>query len=156
MTAGCQTASQDHDWLYRQLGGYKGISQLNTTFLLTIAKDRRISHYFERIDINHLHRRLTQQFCALAAGPCTYTGETMVDAHRRLHLHNADFNALVEDLVRAMEARNIPVGAQNRLLAKLAPMRPAIVGHHPLPAAEANTSTVGYPQASGYSALPQD
>jgi hemoglobin len=35
---------------------------------------------------------------------------------------HADFNALVEHLIIAMEKHNIPVSAQNQLLAKLAPM----------------------------------
>lgn len=47
--------------------------------------------------------------------------------HEPLNLTEADFNALVEDLIDAMEALNLPVATQNRLLARLAPMHGDIV-----------------------------
>ena len=46
----------------------------------------------------------------------------MVAAHKGLGIERSAFNALVEDLQLAMDARKIPFRAQNRLLAKLAPM----------------------------------
>ncbi len=46
----------------------------------------------------------------------------MVAAHKGLHLNTDSFNALVEDLKRAMDQSAIPFSTQNRLLALLAPM----------------------------------
>jgi hemoglobin len=51
----------------------------------------------------------------------------MAATHKGLHLHNADFNAVVEDLQKAMDALSIPFPTQNRLLARLAPMQRDIV-----------------------------
>jgi hemoglobin len=51
----------------------------------------------------------------------------MVEAHAQHRITDADFNALVEDLIWAMDQRHIPRTAQNRLLARLAPMHPDIV-----------------------------
>jgi hemoglobin len=39
-----------------------------------------------------------------------------------LNIDRAAFNALVEDLQKAMDKNDVPFHAQNRLLAKLAPM----------------------------------
>ncbi|MCY7355346.1 MAG: hypothetical protein LH470_09790 [Lysobacter sp.] len=47
--------------------------------------------------------------------------------HQNRPRRSAQFNALVEDLVDVMEARKVPVAAQNRLLKKLAPMHRDIV-----------------------------
>ncbi|GAB3680469.1 group 1 truncated hemoglobin [Salinisphaera aquimarina] len=154
LLAACQTAPNNTDWLYRQLGERDGISRLNETFLLNIARDDRISPIFEDTDIILLHKRLTEQFCVLAGGPCTYGGESMYDVHRDLHLTSTDFNALVEDLIKAMESEQVSVAAQNRLLALLAPMRRNIVGTQPPPPVEMETSGVGDLPLSGYSASP--
>lgn len=62
--------------------------------------------------------------------PCErrpYTGDTMQVVHEPMDLNEADFNALVEDLIDAMEDLNLPVQTQNRLLALLAPVHGDIV-----------------------------
>jgi hemoglobin len=51
----------------------------------------------------------------------------MSTVHKGLGLRNADFNALAEDLQIAMDRENVPYSAQNKLLAKLAPMQRVIV-----------------------------
>jgi len=55
------------------------------------------------------------------------TGESMADAHAGRNISHADFNALVEVLIDAMEKQEVPVAAQNRLLQRLAPMHRDIV-----------------------------
>ena len=115
------------DALYRQLGGSEGISAIVEALLFRLVEDRRIAHHFAETDIIQLHRRLVEQICVEAGGPCTYTGLSMEDAHAGLQLTEADFNALVEDLIDAMQDLGVPTRAQNRLLRRLAPMRAQII-----------------------------
>jgi hemoglobin len=70
---------------------------------------------------------LVEQFCVEAGGPCTYGGLPMDQAHVGLDIDEGAFNALVEDLQLAMEDLEVPVSAQNRLLARLAPMQSEIL-----------------------------
>ena len=51
----------------------------------------------------------------------------MKTVHHDMGLRNADFNALAEDLQQAMDKNGVPSRAQNKLLAKLAPMEHDIV-----------------------------
>ena len=44
-----------------------------------------------------------------------------------MNISHADFNALVEVLIDAMEKNDVSVAAQNRLLQRLAPMHRDIV-----------------------------
>jgi hemoglobin len=46
----------------------------------------------------------------------------MRTAHKDFDIDRMQFNALVEDLQKAMSERRIPFHAQNKLLAKLAPL----------------------------------
>jgi hemoglobin len=43
-----------------------------------------------------------------------------------MNIKSADFNALAEDMQKAMQANDLPIGAQNGLLAFLAPMKPDV------------------------------
>ena len=68
------------------------------------------------------------EFCVEAGGPCEYSGDSMEESHKGLNIDRGDFNALVEDLIDAMDAEGVAVPVQNRLLARLAAMRGQIIG----------------------------
>jgi hemoglobin len=52
----------------------------------------------------------------------------MKDAHKGMGITDADFNALVEDLVAALNKFNVSQADQKDLLSILGPMKPDIVG----------------------------
>ena len=95
--------------------------------LLNIAKDPRIVGHFANVDITLLRDKLVQQLCVETGGPCQRSGDSMEEVHKGLKLTRSDFNALVEDLIAAMDTQGVPVPVQNRLLARLAPMRGQII-----------------------------
>lgn len=113
--------------LYEELGGKDGVEQIVELLLTKISDDPRIAAQFAAVDILRLNDKLIEQICFESGGPCTYTGKDMVEAHAKQKVSNADFNALVEDLMWAMDQRRIPRTTQNRLLARLAPMHAEIV-----------------------------
>lgn len=125
-TSFAQTPSPS-DALYQQLGGKPGIAKIVGDFLPIVLADARIKEAFKDADTERLGMLLAEQFCELSGGPCKYSGEDMKAAHRDMAITNAHFNALAEDLQLAMEKNNIPSAAQNRLIAKLAPMQRTIV-----------------------------
>jgi hemoglobin len=128
LLAGCaSTGATPNATLYERLGGQEGIETITEAMLVRSADDPRIRDDFAEADIVHLHARLSEHLCSLTGGPCTYGGRDMKAAHGGLGLTEADFNALVENLVDAMTARGVPVSAQNELLAILAPMRGEII-----------------------------
>ncbi len=116
------------DSLYRALGEREGIEMLVDGLLFRISENQKILHHFAEADPARLHRTLTEQFCELSGGPCTYSGDDMVTVHTGMEITEAEFNSLVEDLLEVMDHQRIPVQAQNRLLARLAPMRAEIIG----------------------------
>lgn len=125
--AGCaQTPPQD-DSLYQGLGQHAGIQRIVEGTLLNIAHDKRIVAHFRNIDPLRLRDKLVEKVCVEAGGPCRYTGDSMAESHKGQHLTRSDFNALVEDLIDAMDAEHIPVPTQNRLIARLAPMRGEVI-----------------------------
>lgn len=116
------------DELYRALGGEAGIARVVDAALAEVHNDLRINILFEKTDLADLRRLLIEQICAATGGPCTYTGRSMEEAHSGLNLTDADFDAFVDDLVRAMNATKVPADRQKQLLGLLGPMRPEVVG----------------------------
>ncbi|WEN14462.1 group 1 truncated hemoglobin [Rhodanobacter sp. AS-Z3] len=113
--------------VFDQFGGKPGLVTLMNDFMDNLMADSRTHSYFADSDREHIKAELVDQFCVILDGPCTYTGKDMVKVHRKLGINRAAFNALVEDLQTAMDKNNVPFRAQNKLLAKLAPMHPAVI-----------------------------
>ena len=128
LLAACAQQAPRDDGLYRALGEEPGIVRIVEGMLLGSARDPRIARHFLDIDIERLREKLIEQLCFESGGPCVYTGDSMEESHKGLRLTPSDFNALVEHLQDAMEAEGVPTPAQNRLLARLAPMRGQVIG----------------------------
>ena len=108
--------------LYQQLGGEAGIEAITDGLLHEIEHDKRIVHHFADTDIARFRRLLAEQLCELSGGPCVYSGGTMQQSHTGFNISLADYDALVEGLIKVMQQQNISISAQNQLLALLAPM----------------------------------
>jgi len=113
--------------LYQQLGEKEGIETVVEEMLYRVGGDDRIAHHFTDVDIMRVHKLISEQICDVSGGPCDYSGDDMKTSHRNMGVTNADFNALVEHLIAAMEKHDIPVAAQNQLLGLLALMHGDIV-----------------------------
>lgn len=124
---GCAVARRHPEGLYGELGRQPGLEALVDAFLNVLSEDERIVGRFEDTNIDRLRRLLIEQFCSLSGGPCEYSGDEMHIVHRGMDLTEAEFNALVEDLIDAMVAVELPVPTQNRLLATLVPLRKDII-----------------------------
>lgn len=119
--------TQPPDALFETLGGHAGIERIVDGLLLELVEDPRIGHHFADANILRLREKLIEQLCFESGGPCIYTGDSMQASHAGKGYRDADFNALVECLQASMRAEQVPFEAQNRLLARLAPMRDEIV-----------------------------
>lgn len=122
-------ATQAHaeDTLFADMGGQPGIDKIVDASVDNYLADDRIKAIFDESNIDRLRAEFKVQFCQVAGGPCEYKGHDMAAAHKGLHLTNANFNAVVEDLQDAMDKTGLPFAIQNRFLARLAPMQHQVV-----------------------------
>jgi len=110
-----------------EFGGRAGLDALMDVFMERLLADARTREFFEFADQARIKRQLAEQFCVILGGDCVYSGRSMTESHQGLDIHRGEFNALVEILQESMDARGIAFQAQNRLLAKLAPMQREVV-----------------------------
>ncbi len=118
--------------LYDRLGGKKAIVAVVDEFVARVAADKRINGFFAATvaDPKRLAKfkgNLVDLVCQGSGGPCKYTGKNMKTAHKGMGISGADFNALVEDLVGALDKFKVGAKEKNELLALLGPMKTDIV-----------------------------
>ncbi len=113
--------------LYDRLGGKDAITAVVKEFLGNVVADKRINGFFKKADAAKLQTMLIDQICQATGGPCKYTGKDMKTAHKGMKIKEADFNALVEDLVKALDKFTVPKTEKDELLGALGGMKGDIV-----------------------------
>ncbi len=114
--------------LYDRLGGQPAIVLVVDEFVANVADDSRINGRFASTDASRLKALLVDQVCEATGGPCRYVGRDMKSAHTGMRITDAEFDALVEDLVRALDKLSVPAPEKSDLLGLLGHLRPQVVG----------------------------
>ena len=114
--------------LYDRLGGKPAITAVVDDFIANVAADARINQRFANANVPRLKTMLVDQICEASGGPCTYTGASMLAAHRGMNISDAEFAALVEDLVKSLDKFKVPAQEKKELLTALGGMKGDIVG----------------------------
>jgi hemoglobin len=122
--------------LFERLGGLDAISKVVDAFLANCVADNRINARFandvtDPEALKHFRQMLIDQICeATGGGPivgCKYTGKSMPDAHKDMKITEDEFNALVEDLTKALDQYQVPEREKGELLGALGGMKGDIV-----------------------------
>ncbi|NDE15843.1 group 1 truncated hemoglobin [bacterium] len=130
--------------LYDRLGGKKAIVAVVDEFVANCAADTRINSFFaataaDKKRLAKFKGNLVNQICEASGGPCKYKGKSMKEAHTGMGVQDEHFNALVEDLVKALDKFKVGEKEKGELLAVLGPMKSDIVTA-PAPAAAAESA----------------
>ena len=125
-------ASAKEKTLYAKLGGKKAITAVVDQFVNNVGGDNRINSYFKDAvadpkRLASFKAKLVDQICEASGGPCKYTGKDMKSAHAGMGVDSTAFNALVEDLVAALDKFKVGEDEKKTLLGVLGPMKSDIV-----------------------------
>jgi hemoglobin len=115
------------DSVYQAFGAKPGLVKLMDHFVDGLLKDPRTAPFFASTNQARLKTLLIEQLCQEGGGPCKYSGRDMTSSHVGMGVAKSHFNALVEVLQVSMDAQGIPFSAQNKMLARLAPMNREII-----------------------------
>jgi hemoglobin len=131
-SAGVYGQAMKEKSLYDRLGGKKAITAVVDEFVSRVAADKRINEFFAQTAsdekrLKMFKGKLVDQICEASGGPCTYTGKDMKSAHIGMGIAGGDFDALVEDLVGALDTFKVGAHEKDQLLGALAPMKSDIV-----------------------------
>jgi len=129
--AACATMGDPPPTLYKRLGGREGISIVVADFVTNMAGDTRVNARFKDMkgpEIEKLKSNLSDQICDATGGPCSYLGRDMKTAHTGMKITEAEWNATVENLVKALDKQKVGAKETSELLGMLGPMKADIVG----------------------------
>ena len=107
--------SESADGAYAALGAHPGIRRAVDRFYERIAADPGLAGYFKDADMDQLHRHQVELLAAAVGGPGRYTGRSMAEAHRGLHVTDAAFDRVLGHL----NATLVEVGADDRTIGKV-------------------------------------
>ena len=115
--------------LYDRLGGKPAITAVVDDFVGFVVADDRINAFFKNADAANLKSKLVDQICDATSGGkvCKYAGKDMKTAHTGMGIKDEHFNALVEDLVKALDKNKVGEKDKADLLGALAAMKGDIV-----------------------------
>ncbi len=116
--------------LYDRLGQKPAIEAVTDKFLANVVADSRINAAFAHLDadgVAHLRAMLIDQICEATGGPCKYTGKSMREAHAGMGVNETQFNALVEDLIKALDEVGAEPADRDELIGALGGMKGDIV-----------------------------
>ncbi|MBM4440707.1 MAG: group 1 truncated hemoglobin [Candidatus Rokubacteria bacterium] len=117
--------------LYRRLGGREGISGVVDDFVTNMVADNRVNARFKGMkppEVFKLKAHLSDQICDATGGPCSYLGRDMKTTHKGMKITEAEWNATVENLTKALDKRKVGAKEKTELLGAIAPMKGDIVG----------------------------
>src|SRR6202030_3537087 len=114
--------------LYDRLGGKKAITAVVDEFVGRVAADTRINSFFAAAAADpqrlaSFKMKLVDQICQASGGPCKYMGKDMKSAHMGMGISGADFDALLRDLVGALDKFTVGSHEKDQLLGALGPMK---------------------------------
>jgi hemoglobin len=122
--------SPPKDNLYRRLGGYDGIAAVIDGFLSRFGSDSGLARFGGGRSLHSRQRTrqlIVEQICALAGGPCVYTGRDMKSSHAGLGITEADWKATLQHAAGAMEEYGVAPRERDEFLAIFQQYKDAIV-----------------------------
>ena len=107
---------------FQAFGGKEGLVKIMDDFMIGLVADPRTKPFFDNDKQTFIKAMLVEQMCELMNGGCKYQGRDMKTSHANMKVNREGFNALFEQFQFAMDKHNVSFSAQNKFLAKLAPM----------------------------------
>ncbi|KAK9762924.1 hypothetical protein K7432_010855 [Basidiobolus ranarum] len=114
--------------LYETLGGEEVISKVVDVFYSKyVLNDERIKHFFVGVDMEK-QRAMQSKFLAFAFGGPAFNGKKMNVAHRHLKLTDDHFDAVIDDLGKALRDFEVSEESISKVVAVAETTRDDVVG----------------------------
>ena len=119
--------------LFVRLGGIDGIATVVDDFVERVLSDPRlqknphVAAAYQRKPKPALKYQVTEMVAWVTGGPHIYTGRSMIESHRHLHIGGDEWEAFLDDLRQTLDQFKVPLTEQKELFAILGGTRLDIV-----------------------------
>ena len=114
--------------LYERLGGSEGITRIASDALDNhLAHPRIKARYTELENLEAVRQGAANFFITATGGPEVYEGKNMLETHKGMNIDEAEFMAVLDDILDAMDKNNVDQPEQAEVLFALYSMRREII-----------------------------
>lgn len=114
--------------LYERLGGEENIRKIATTLFDTHGQNPAIKARYINSDREQVIQLVFEFLCMATGGPQEYTGRDMLTVHQGMNISEHEFMAVLEDILKALQANGVGQREQEELLLANFNLRGDIVG----------------------------
>jgi len=118
--------------LYERLGGQPAVEAVASGLVDRILADKRVNTWFAHAasspeNTKKYKATLTAFICKSVGGPCNYTGQDMVAAHKGRGVTSEAFNAVAENLSAQLDQLKVPAKEKSEVMTLVGSLKPSIV-----------------------------
>ncbi|MFT7228480.1 MAG: hemoglobin [Methylophilaceae bacterium] len=113
--------------LYERLGKRLGIEQIASDIWDNHISNPLINNRYAASDPVEVKRLVTELCCAGFGGPEKYTGMDMISAHKGMNINEAEFIAVCDDVLKALDTNKTGQREKDEVLCILYSMKPEVV-----------------------------
>ena len=114
--------------LYERLGGTAGITQVASDALDNHLANARIkSRYVDLDNLDAVRQGAANFFISATGGPDVYEGKNMLETHKGMNIDEAEFMAVLDDILDSLNKNGIGQGEQAEVLFALYSLRREII-----------------------------
>lgn len=113
--------------LYERLGSSEGITKIASDAVDLHLKNAAISARYSKSDVAELKRGAATFFIMGTGGPSVYEGKDMLATHKGMNISDVEFNAVIDDILQALEMNSIGQKEKEEVLFVLYGMKKEIV-----------------------------
>lgn len=113
--------------LYERLGGHDRIATIVADIWQNHISNPLIKQRYVNSDPEKVKRLVTEMCCAGFGGPETYTGRDMLTSHTGMNINEAEFIAVCDDVLSALDKNNVGQRERDEILCILYSLKGDIV-----------------------------
>lgn len=113
--------------LFDRLGGIDGITKIANDLVDIHLTNPRIAPRYANTDIEAAKNGAATFFISGTGGPDVYKGKNMVDTHKGMNIDEAEFMAVLDDALLALDKNNIGQREKEEVLYVLYSMKSEII-----------------------------
>jgi hemoglobin len=113
--------------LYERLGRRPGIEKIVEKIWVNHTSNSVIKQRYVKSNPAEVKRLVTEMCCAGFGGPEAYTGKDMVAAHTGMNINEAEFIAVCDDVLDALDQCQVGKREKAEILCILSSLKPEVV-----------------------------
>lgn len=114
--------------LYERLGGDVKIARIAADIFDTHVTNPQIASRYKDSDGDRVIKMVTAFLCAGTGGPQEYTGKSMPEVHRCMNINEAEYLAVIDDIMFALDKNEVSEQEKQELLMIAYSIKGEIIG----------------------------